>query len=177
MNRIISIITILSGLCLQTVKLSAQDAQPPQITCPPGTTVSANEDCEAVIPDLRGRVVVSDNVTPAGSINLAQTPAPGTVVTLGIHTITVTATDAAGNQASCSSSFTVRDTTPPLIACAVRTPELWPPNHKLENVGLTVEALDNCDPNPQIRVRVLSDEDDEEATGDGRHSPDAKGFS
>ncbi|MBI3950876.1 MAG: hypothetical protein HY314_10540 [Acidobacteria bacterium] len=53
-------------------------------------------------------------------------------------------------------------------------PALWPPNHDLVNVGLSVSATDSCDPNPTVTVTVYGDEDDEEPTGDGTHSPDAK---
>jgi len=49
---------------------------------------------------------------------------------------------------------------------------LWPANHNLVNVGLSVSATDNCDAN--LTITVFGDEDDEEPTGDGTHSPDAK---
>src|SRR5437763_16984130 len=42
-------------------------------------------------------------------ITLSQSPAAGTLVGLGAHTITVTATDAAGNSATCTTTFTVTD--------------------------------------------------------------------
>ena len=66
------------------------------------------------------------------------------------------------------------DSTPPEVACAVDTDLLWPPNHKLVNVGLGAIAIDDTDPDPVIDVLVFADEDDEELTGDGKHSPDAK---
>jgi hypothetical protein len=53
-------------------------------------------------------------------------------------------------------------------------PTLWPPNHDLVNVGLNVNATDNCAAAPSITVMVFGDENDEEPTGDGTHSPDAK---
>jgi CSLREA domain-containing protein len=69
------------------------------------------------------------------------------------------------------------DTTPPTVSCSVAQgvlPTLWPPNHDLVNVGLSVSAADQCDANLTITVMVFGDEDDEEPTGDGTHSPDAK---
>src|SRR5207253_8381108 len=42
----------------------------------------------------------------------------GTMVSLGSHTITVTATDAAGNSATCTTIFTVTDTTAPTVNCS-----------------------------------------------------------
>src|SRR5206468_10353595 len=53
----------------------------------------------------------------ASAITVTQTPAAGALVGLGVHTITVTATDAAGNSDSCSTTFTVNDTTKPVITC------------------------------------------------------------
>jgi hypothetical protein len=52
-------------------------------------------------------VSVSDNCSEAGEITLSQSPAAGTLVGVGTHTITVTATDAAGNSATCTTTFTV----------------------------------------------------------------------
>src|SRR5438093_5492033 len=59
-------------------------------------------------PNVLSGVTVSDNCSSAGSITLTQSPAAGTMVGLGPHTITVTVTDAAGNSATCTTSFTVR---------------------------------------------------------------------
>ncbi len=64
--------------------------------------------------------------------------------------------------------------TPPEVACLVEESLLWPPNHNLIDVGLAFLAIDDEDPDPVIDVFVFSDEDDEEPTGDGNHSPDAK---
>src|SRR5207245_5763562 len=51
---------------------------------------------------------------------------------------------------------------------------LLPTNHDLGNVGLTATAVDNCDGVLPVTVRGVPNEEDEEATGDGRFSPDAK---
>src|SRR5207244_2497948 len=71
------------------------------------------------VPNVLGGVTVSDNCSATNEITLTQDPAAGTLVGLGVHTITVTATDEAGNSASCTASFTVTDNIPPLITtCA-----------------------------------------------------------
>src|SRR4029077_18865329 len=50
---------------------------------------------------------------------VTQSPAIGTLVGLGTNTVTITATDAAGNFNTCTASFIVRDTTAPTITtCA-----------------------------------------------------------
>src|SRR5207253_2807520 len=60
---------------------------------------------------------VSDGCSAAGAITVTQSPEAGTLVGLGSHTITVTATDAAGNSATCTTIFTVTDTTAPTVNC------------------------------------------------------------
>lgn len=77
------------------------------------------------------------------------------------------------SEDSCSFAVTVNDVQPPAVTCSVLAPRLWPPNHDLVNVGLTVAASDNCPGTLPISVDVFSDEDDEMATGDGHFSPDA----
>lgn len=60
---------------------------------------------EAIIPDLAAQVVVEDNC-PESELTITQQPPPGTPVQSGKHTITVTVTDAAGNQTTCVRTFT-----------------------------------------------------------------------
>src|SRR5207249_6976957 len=60
----------------------------------------------------------SDSCSATNAITLSQTPPAGTMVGLGTHTITVTATDAAGNNATCTTTFTVTDNTAPTVVCS-----------------------------------------------------------
>ena len=91
------------------------DTTLPTISCPNNAVGSNSGNCETIVPDLRPLVVVSDNCTPTADLVVTQSPAPGTVLGSGQHSITVTVTDAAGNSASCASPITVGDTTPPVI--------------------------------------------------------------
>src|SRR5947207_7191048 len=63
-------------------------------------------------------VTASDSCSATNAITLIQYPAAGTLVGLGAHNITVTATDAAGNSATCTTTFTVMDTTAPVVDCS-----------------------------------------------------------
>jgi hypothetical protein len=85
---------------------------------------------------------------------------------------TVTCTSAA--DGNCTFTVTARDVEPPVVTCSIGVPLLGPPNHDLVNVGLTTAATDNCDGVLPVTVLVYGDEDDEEPTGDGNFSPDAK---
>src|SRR5438874_13352910 len=67
------------------------------------------------MPDVLGGVSASDSCSGTNGITLSQSPAAGTLVGLGVHTITVTATDAATNSATCTTTFTVSDDTAPTV--------------------------------------------------------------
>lgn len=123
------------------------DTTPPTITCPSAVTGGNSGNCETLVPDLRSQVVASDNCTPASQLVITQDPAPGTVLGSGQYLITVTATDASGNSASCSSTLAVGDAKPPVI---VRTPKHLTVSTgrdcegEVPNVKKHVVAKDNC---------------------------------
>jgi hypothetical protein len=158
-----------------TQTITVIDNIPPVITaCATGKTVPANASCQAVVPSLTGEVSATDNCTTSSALTITQTPAAGTLLGLGATQVTITVKDAAGNLSICAVTVNVVDATSPTVASSVTEASLWPPNHDLINVGLAVSLTDNCTPNSTVQVLVYSDEDDEEETGDGNHSPDAK---
>jgi probable HAF family extracellular repeat protein len=122
------------GQCV--VQVEVVDRQPPVVSHGPVAALEVNAACAVALPDLRGGAVASDQCSPASSLVLAQSPAPGTQLGLGIHTITITATDPAGNQGQCSVQLEVVDRQPPVVshgpvaalevnaACAVALPDL-----------------------------------------------------
>ncbi len=106
----------LSTSCDQTV--TVVDNQPPVITaCAAPQTVSAGSDCSAVVPDLVSGVDVADACSPLNGLTRSQDPPAGTPVGSGATRVTLTISDAAGNLASCSTTFTVNDTTAPAVTC------------------------------------------------------------
>jgi len=114
-----------SASCTQTVTVN--DVTPPTIGAA-DQTVSADANCQAVIPDYS--TTVSDNCACASSdtsqgcadhsrFTVTQSPAPGTVVGLGSYAVHIEANDGssnndgAGNTSTKDITFTVVDTTPP----------------------------------------------------------------
>jgi CSLREA domain-containing protein len=90
----------------------------------------------------------------------------------GTDTFTYTVDDGQANTDTATVTITVVDTTPPSLAVSTAVSTLWPPNHQLENVGLSVSASDNGAA-ATIQVAVFSDEGD--LAGDaGNFSPDAR---
>ncbi|MDT4952913.1 MAG: hypothetical protein QOJ02_1051 [Acidobacteriota bacterium] len=111
-------------------KVTVNDITPPTITIATPAPASADANCQAAIPDLTQVAQVLDNCacdssdsaeSCAGRVSVAviQDPAPGTLVGLGSHTITLTANDGssnnngAGNTTTATVIFTVNDTTAP----------------------------------------------------------------
>src|SRR5207237_2179007 len=101
-----------------TTTFTVNDTSAPTLSCPVPTSASANGSCQATVPNVLSGVTASDNCSATNGITLVQSPAAGTLVGLGSTTITVTATDAAGNSATCTTSFTVTGNATPTLICA-----------------------------------------------------------
>ena len=98
-----------------TATVTVNDTTAPAISvCANAQTLTADLACQAVVPNLTGQVTANDN---CGSVTVTQSPAAGTVIGLGVTTVTLTATDGAGNTATCTANLTIVDTTPPSLAC------------------------------------------------------------
>lgn len=91
----------------------------------------------------------------------------------GIDTFNYVANDGSVDSNVATVTITINDTQAPTVNCSVASAMLWPPNHDLITVGLSVTATDNDGMVPTITVAVFSDEDDHLPAGGGM-SPDAK---
>ena len=102
-----------------TFTLTTEDATPPALACPPDQTLPLDDGCALAVPDYRGAATASDNCSaPAGLALTQQSTSGPTLSGAGsVTTVTVTATDEAGNPGSCSFTLTARDTTSPTITC------------------------------------------------------------
>ncbi len=90
------------------------DTSAPAIaTCAPGQSANADPTCAALVPNFIPGVVATDC---NGPLVITQSPAAGSSIGLGVHPIVLTVTDASGNANTCSTTFTVTDTTAPAIA-------------------------------------------------------------
>src|SRR5438094_4577245 len=101
-----------------TTTFTVSDTTAPVVTCAANLSASSDANCQALVPDVLAGVSVSDNCSATNAINLNQSPAADTLVGPRPHTLTVTATDQAGNIGTCTTTFTVSDTTAPALICA-----------------------------------------------------------
>jgi Domain of unknown function DUF11/HYR domain len=139
-----------SASCTQTITVN--DVTAPTIAAT-DQSASADANCQAPVPDYSS--TVSDNCS--SNITYTQTPAAGTLVGLGPHTVHIEANDnssnnnGAGNSATKDVTFTVNDTTAPVITCPANITRSNDPGQcsAIVNPG-TATATDNCDSNPTI---------------------------
>jgi uncharacterized lipoprotein YddW (UPF0748 family) len=115
---------------------------PPSIVCPGNQTLYLDSACNIVLPDYTAQALVNSQ----SAVTVTQVPAAGTVINgNGAVTISLTATDAGGNEASCEFALTITDSIAPLITNAAASPaEIWPPNLQLKDVTINYDATDNC---------------------------------
>ena len=136
--------------CTQTITVN--DVTAPTIAAT-DQSASADTNCQAPVPDYSS--TVSDNCS--SNITYTQTPAAGSLVGLGPHTVHIEANDnssnnnGAGNTATKDVTFTVNDTTAPVITCPAIITRSNDPGQcsAMVNPG-TATATDNCDSNPTI---------------------------
>jgi len=155
----------------KTITLTVKDTTPPTINCPANmTTNTLPGTCSAVV--VVGVATASDNcdalVVPSGTRSDNQP-----LIALypkGTTTITWTATDAAGNQSSCTQTVTVEDHEPPTITFNGQTPSMWPPSHSYHTftaADFISSVSDNCDTLSVSDVDIIMATSDEAENGGG----------
>jgi hypothetical protein len=129
--------------CSFTVTVTEDaDAIDPVISdCPTDITVSNDAgDCSAAV-----NWTVPTATDNSGSVTLTGNFDPGAVFPVGTTLVTYTATDAAGNQVTCSFNVTVTDSEAPAITCPanINTNVVFGETGKVVNYDLPI-ASDNC---------------------------------
>ena len=95
------------------------------------------------------------------------------VFPLGVTVVTFTAEDDAGNTSTAMTTVTVQDTTAPTIAVATVNPDtLWPRNHKMRPILVSVTVSDICDADVDCEVVSVAANEPINGLGDGNTEPD-----
>lgn len=133
-------------IAIDNFNVTATDMIAPAIICPAEIPVYVDNTCSATLGDYVPLVTPTDNCLNA--LTVTQSPLPGTSVDVtSTPTITLTVTDASGNQGQCSFSQSVIDTISPAVDCPV---------HQVINLDANCTAIvpdylgglvptDNCD--------------------------------
>jgi hypothetical protein len=117
---------------LDQARVIIRDTTPPIIACPPSVTAECRGAHSALVDP--GDAMATDLCSSVSLSDPGESSYP-----LGTTDVTYLATDGHGNSASCSTSVTVVDTTPPTIACNAR--DISPPEAP---VSFTATADDQC---------------------------------
>ena len=121
-------------------------AQGPTITAPAAVArTNSPSSCTVLISDSNlGSAVATDNCT---GVTVKRTGVPaGNLFSVGVTTITYTATNAAGLTKTATQKVTVTDISKPAFTTnlAANPMVIWPPDRKLKNVALIYTTADNC---------------------------------
>jgi hypothetical protein len=160
--------TSAGGTSTGSFKVTVVDTTPPTLVLPTPAPVEATGPTGAMVTFVATATDIVDGSDPVVCL-----PLSGSTFALGTTLVQCSATDAHSNTAHGSFSVTVRDTTPPQVTNIAATPStLWPPNHVMTEVNVTVVAFDVVDPAPVSRIVAVSSNQPVNGTGDGDTSPD-----
>lgn len=154
-----------------TISLTVADVTAPTGDCPPAMTVSAGDDCHGLVPHFTPGLLATDNCTPAAELVKTQSPAAGTKMPVGSHSVTLTVSDAAGNRSMCVTTLHVVDNTAPVISAVSVTPNLIGDDGSMVPITVSVSASDNCGGTPAARILSITSSEPVTSRGDWT-SPD-----
>jgi hypothetical protein len=93
-----------------------------------------------------------------------------------LHPITLVVRDVGGLEGIRTCTASVVDTTPPDLSATLVPASLWPPNHRMVDIAVTVQASDVCGAATFELSAVTSDEPDDAAgPDDGETTQDIQG--
>ncbi len=154
-----------------TVTITIADTMPPYVdagnnmtfeaTSPSGAEVTLHGNATDDV-DMELEFVWSEGTTILGNAaNLTTT------LSIGSHTLTLSATDDSGNTGTDTVIVTVVDTTPPEISVSIDPDMMWPPNHKYVNVKTVVTVYDLGDSSPTLSLVSVTSNEPDNGKGDG----------
>ncbi len=94
------------------------------------------------------------------------TPDAPTFFPLGMTSVGFRAVDECGNETRAEGSLEVRDTTPPVLSVTTTPNVLWPPDHRLVPVHVSIAASDACSV-PSVNLAAVASSEPDDATADG----------
>jgi hypothetical protein len=130
------------------------------------------------LPTLNGECSAFVRLFPSATDNLSgqvfgTTTDPLRYDSQGTFKITWSYADGHGNVSTQMQTVIVKDTIPPVVSNLFASPsEIWPPNHKMIPVAISVTATDNCTALPQSEIVKVTCNEPVNGPGDGNTDPD-----
>jgi len=146
--------------------VTVEDTEAPVIADNEDMTISNDPgECGAL-------VIFNDTAEDnCGDVDVVAVPASGSFFEVGTTTVTLTATDAAGNESTSSFDVTVEDNEAPNFVVSAEPETMWPPNHKYRTFDISdfvVTVEDNCAELSLADIVITSVTSDEEENARGR---------
>ncbi|MBX2889604.1 MAG: HYR domain-containing protein [Saprospiraceae bacterium] len=137
-----------TATCTQVVTVI--DDEDPELICPSAPLVFDNDpgECSAIVEFADDAVTAFDN---CGTPTITYAPPSGSEFPVGTTQVTVTATDASGNTATCILEVTVEDNEEPTLTCPGNITKTADAGECSTRVNFAATATDNCgDEDPSI---------------------------
>ncbi|HWS72540.1 MAG TPA: HYR domain-containing protein, partial [Thermoanaerobaculia bacterium] len=159
--------TGVGGTTSGSFKVTVVDTKPPVITVPGTLTAEATSAAGAVVVYTAS---AADKVD--GNVAVSCAPPAASTFPLGTTAVQCTATDSHGNTGTNSFTVIVQDTTSPSIPKIEVSPTvLWPPDHTMRIVTLTVTAKDAVS-TPVSKIILITSNQPINGPGDGNTTLD-----
>jgi gliding motility-associated-like protein len=132
-----------SSSCSTT--LNVIDNTAPVLTCPADESIIVNPACAINLEDYLSEVIVTENCFFSNPVNLIQSPAAGTLLTVS-SIITITGEDEAGNVGTCTFTITPIDNVNPDVTCPSSITVASGTNclYNLADYSSSLTITDNC---------------------------------
>ncbi|SHG36208.1 Por secretion system C-terminal sorting domain-containing protein [Flavobacterium granuli] len=132
----------LTATCNQTVTVI--DDENPSISCPGDQNVTYNTNCQFILQDYTSLATTSDNCD--SNLSITQSPAPGSLVSAAITTVTLTAKDGANRTRSCTFKVIAIDDIAPTAVCKSYVTAFLSSNGTINIAALNLDngSSDNC---------------------------------
>jgi hypothetical protein len=152
------------------ITVTVVDSTPPFLSCPAEKVVQCKGPTD---PSNTGTAIASDACDATLHLTFQDHEVIGDCPQNRIINRTWSALDDSRNVSSCTQTIRVVDTTPPEIkGLSARPNTLWPPNHQMIPVEISVSAQDTCDPSPVCSITSITSNEPANGLGDGDTAPD-----
>jgi hypothetical protein len=119
-------------------------------------------------------VALQTNLVAAGVSSNVSSVTFTAIYEVGTNTVTLSVADGPDGPATCDTIVTIVDSTPPIITGTTATPNvLWPPNHKMVAVPISVTSTDLCG-SATCRIVGITSSQPVFGKGSGNKGPDWK---